>query len=138
MTERPHGDTQEIVRQLLLSELSIGGQPVLAAQVGAYPGVGTSYSPFYIAIEDEPGQATYFEQAANIDIDVFAPTRSQAKSVAFAIQLVLLRYPWSVGLGSGERYVIDTVICGATPNTMPWDDQSVRRIGAQYTLSLRR
>ena len=136
--ERAHGDPEEIVRALLLGHLSLDGLPVDEALIAGPPQQGQTYSPYYIEIAGGGGLADYFEQSPVVDIDVYAPTRARAKMVASAVQMVLLCYPWSVGLGSGEHYVIDSVTCDIAPRKMPWDDESIRRQGAQYTLSLRR
>lgn len=138
MDERPHGDVEEIVRELLLNQLVIENEPLSEDRIGGFPEPGTEYAPFYIAIESGGGRSDYFTQEPTIDIDVFAPRRSTAKSIAFAIQLIMLRYPWSVRVESGQRYTIDRVVCDAGPVKMPWADQSIRRQLAQYTLILRR
>lgn len=133
MEERPHGDIEAIVRQAI-----IDGLEYEAATVGDFPTIGDDFAPYYVSVGSEGGAADYFEQNAVVDIDVFAPLRSQSKLVAFAIQLLLLRYPRVVRLGPDERWVIDKVTCDIMPRRMPWDDESVRRTGAQYTLTLRR
>jgi len=138
MAEKPHADVQEVVRALLLAELEVDGEPADPRRVGPYPGVKTVYDPYYISIEADTGSADYFGQRTPVDIDVFAPRVATAKTIAFAINLILLRYPWSVRVDADRNYVIDEVTDAGTPTSMPWDDNSVRRLGASYTISLRR
>lgn len=133
MEERPHGDIEAIVRQAIIDDLGYE-----QTEVGDFPSIGDDFNPHYVSIGSDGGIADYFEQSAVVDIDVFAPLRSQSKMTAFAIQILLLRYPRVVRLGPDERWVIDKVTCDIMPRRMPWDDESVRRTGAQYTLTLRR
>lgn len=134
MSETPHVDVVTATRALLLQEF-----PTLTpARVGEWPGVKETYDPYYVAITELSGFADYFEQSVSVDIDVFAPTRAVAKMWAFDIQLMLLRYPWSVSLGANSSCTIDSVTCDSTPKSMPWDDEAIRRQGATYNLTLRR
>lgn len=133
MAERPHGDPEKIVRQLLIAELGLDPE-----RVEGYPGIDTVYVPHHVAVTHSGGPSDHFEQHPTLDVEVFATTRAEAKRVSYAIELLMLRYPWSIALGPDERWVVDSVTCDIRPRTLPWDDESVRRTGAQYTLSLRR
>ena len=129
------------VRALLLAQTDLVLGPLGESNFGEYPGtdlLGSIGDLAYVSIEVVDGDADRFESEPVIDIDVFAKSRTKAKSVAAAIALVLLRYPQTVEVKEGQFFTIDRASCNRFPVKMPWDDSEIRRQSATYQLSVRR
>ena len=94
--------------------------------------------PWYIRIDKVPGGSSdRFGGQFIVDIEVFAADYLLAESVAFAIEALLLGYPHVVEV-DGRKVVIDDVSQNASPAELPWEDDSVSRLGSTYVLTARR
>jgi len=130
-TTAPHVDAEAVIRQAIIDITGLTPK-----QVGEFPTGPVTGD--YVAVEKMPGStSSELEQVAEIDIDVFAGTRSRAKILAFAIEDGLLQYPRSVQLDGGHT-LIDEVLVARSTVKVPWDEATVRRQGATYVLSIRR
>lgn len=106
--------------------------------LGEYPGTDLLDKLPYVSIEVVDGSGDRFETEPVVDIDVFAASRAEAKSVAAAIALLILRYPESVQVAGGQIFTIDSATCIRFPVKLPWEDSQIKRQSATYQLSVRR
>lgn len=93
--------------------------------------------PFYVRIEHVGGSSDRLEGDFIFDLEVFSSSYADARSRSLALEALLLRYPHRVEVG-GAKWVFDTVYQNSGPAELPWEDESVTRIGATYVLTSRR
>lgn len=106
--------------------------------VGDWPGPGLRDSLTYVAIELVDGEASYTRGDYLVSVDVFGPSRARARSVAQAIQGLLLGYPGGVAVPEGGWFQPDEVSCTQFPRREDWEDDAIRRQSAMYSISARR
>lgn len=91
----------------------------------------------FIRVERIGGARMRLSDHPIVDIDVLAKTRGEARLVSEAISSLLFRYPGMVVVGTrGVKF--DSVECLRSPTRAPYDDDTVRRYGATYQISVRR
>lgn len=91
----------------------------------------------FVRVERIGGPRTRLNDHPLVDIDVLARTRDDARSLAERISTLLFSYPGMVVVGSrGVKF--DSVDNPRTPARVPFDDDTVRRYGATYQISVRR
>ena len=140
-TIKPFGSVDRALLALLTTQpLQIGAaEPATApeAQVGGDFAYDPSM-PWYIRIDKVPGgRSDWYQGDFVVDIEVFAADYLLAESVAFAIEALLLGYPHVVEV-DGRKVVFDEVSQNASPAELPWEDDSVSRLGSTYVITARR
>jgi hypothetical protein len=78
------------------------------------------------------GSGGRFSQHPRVSVDVFAADDDAARTLAAQVHeaLVFLN-------GDAGPAVVRSVRCDSLPTSRPWANDSVRRRGAEYTVSLR-
>lgn len=90
----------------------------------------------YIRVHRVGGQRNRLKDYPWVDIEVFAVGKA-GKSLSEAIEVALSSYPSGVAVGS--KFVkVEDVQVRASLARRPWDDDSVRRYGATYQLTVSR
>lgn len=129
-------DARAGLRALLERDISAPTGHTLT--VGAWPSTNLADKLIYVAVEEIDGDASYTRADYLLSVDVFAPSRALARSVSQAIQRYLLGYPGGVRITEGGFFQPDEVFCTQTPRPGDWEDDSIRRQSAQYSISARR
>ena len=134
-TLTPFTSPEKTVRALLRGQL--------AAVAGRPEAVGTSLpdvvTDLYVRISRVPGGGTRrVDGDFVLDIETFHPSYSSAESAAFAIEAIMLGYPWTVEVDPETRVVIDAVTQNQGVSETFWDDDSVHRLLATYVITMRR
>lgn len=88
---------------------------------------------YFVRVGRVAGRDDRISDYAVIDVDVFAPTRDGARSLAESIRAWLLGYPVSVGAVTLDRVSTETA-----PFRAPWEDEAVWRFLATYQITTRR
>ena len=139
MTElRPFYDIEVALRLMLpvgVPELATVGD---VWHVGSSLPVNLESHLNFARVERIGGGRGRLGDAPVVDIESFAPTRTQAVSLDNAISTWLAGYPRSVLVEGGRRVIIDTVTQTSASVELPWDDSNIRRIMSTYQFSLRR
>jgi hypothetical protein len=140
-TIKPFASIDRALLALLTSQpLQIGTDPAAPAPE-AQVGGDFAYEPtmpWFIRIDKVPGgRSDWYEGDFVVDVEVFAPDYLLAESVAFAIEALLLGYPHVVEV-DGRKVVFDEVSQNASPAELPWEDDSVSRLGSTYVITARR
>lgn len=137
MAETLHQDPIAGLRALLLAQTDEHLGPLKDENVGLWPSTGLLGKLDYVSIDLIDGGQDYFGGRYFMQVDVFSETRAEAKTIAGAISLLLLRYPQSVPLDS-QVFQIDWANCFQAPHPAEWEDTKIRRESARYEISVRR
>lgn len=128
------------VRKLLMSSLP-GLREMPPAEGRKYVGRDFSFDPttadFYIRLGKVPGPGGRLETTHIVDIEVFARNYLAAESRSLDIEALLLGYPHVVEV-DGREVGFDRVHQNVVPDELPWEDDSVSRVGATYAITVRR
>lgn len=92
---------------------------------------------FYIRIKRFAGSTNKLEGRFIFDVEAFAANWQVAESLASSIEALLLGSPHRVTVGD-QLMIFDEVIENVGIFEMPWDDDTVTRLGATYSLVARR
>lgn len=90
-------------------------------------------SPYFVRVNDITNLDDRITSRHVVNVDVFAPTRDQARDLAERIRTFLLRYPHR-----SDTVIIDRVVTDSGPASRPWEDVGRHRYGASYQISARR
>lgn len=134
------GSIELAVKALLLAKY----QPLvdLGADAGARVGGDLDFDAdtqdFYIRLDKVPGgNSDRFGGTFVIDVEVFGSNYLETESRSLDIESLLLGYPHVVEAGS-KTWVFDSVSQNVGPDDLPWEDDSVARLGATYVITARR
>jgi hypothetical protein len=95
-------------------------------------------TPWFIRIDRIPGgNSGRIEGRTVIDLEVFSDDYLLAESVAFDLEALALGYPHVVEV-EGRKVVFDDVTQNVGVADLPWEDDSVYRLGATYVITARR
>ena len=113
-------------------------EPVDPARVGGDFAFDPETMPWYIRIDRIPGgRAGQIQGSQIVEVEVFSQDYLVADSLAFAIDALALGYPHVVEV-DGRKVVLDRVFQNMGPADLHWEDDSVFRIGATYSITMRR
>lgn len=132
---KPFPSVPRAIRNLILELPVDGGVPT--AQVGGDFRFDAAKMPWYVRIDRVGGQAGQIQGTQVVDIEVFSRDYLVADSLAFALDALVLGYPHVVEV-DGRKVVLDEVYQNSGPADLPWGDDSVFRIGATYSITVRR
>jgi hypothetical protein len=128
-------------RALLALILTYSGMPVDPAAALARVGGNFDYDPalpWYVRIEQVFSRSTRLEGSFTFDVEVFAPSDGTvAESVSDGLEALLLGYPHVIEVDD-ETFVFDTVFQNEGRRPLPWEDESVTRLGSTYVITARR
>lgn len=128
-------------RAVLALILTYDGMPEDQTQALARVGGLFDYdgsTPWYVRIDRIFSQSGQLEGVFTYDIEVFAPADGTlAESVSDDLEALLLGYPHVVEV-EDETFVFDTVFQNSGRRPLPWEDESVTRLGATYAITARR
>lgn len=85
-----------------------------------------------IRVERVAGADGRFSQTPAVAVDVFAATADEARSLASEVREALVFLA-----GPVPGAVIRSIRCTSGPTRQPWANESIRRRGATYVVSLR-
>lgn len=127
-------------RALLQVVLRYEGMPTddedALARVGgdfAYDGS----TPWYVRVDRVDSTSTQTDGIFVLDLEVFSRDYSLAESVSNDLEALVLRYPHVVEV-DGQKVVFDRVTQNSGPDDLPWEDETVSRLGATYVITARR
>lgn len=107
-------------------------------RVGGDFGYDPAAMPWFIRIDRIPGGSSgRLEGTTVIDLEVFSTDYLLAESVAFDLEALVLGYPHVVEV-EGRKVVFDDVTQNVGVADLPWEDDSVHRLGATYVITARR
>lgn len=92
-----------------------------------------NYAGSFIRVGRFGGPDDGITDAGRYDVDVFAARRSVAVAVAEDVRQFLTAGPHVVG-----DVLLDEAVTNSGPSPAPWDDPTVRRRTASYTIAARR
>lgn len=135
---RPFTSMERALMQLLLNKLLIDGAALAPERVGGDFAYDPEAMDWYIRIDRVPGGNTnWLEGDFVIDVEVFAREYLVAENVAFAIEALALGYPHVIEVDD-RKVVFDEVSQNMGVSDLPWEDDSVYRLGATYVITARR
>jgi hypothetical protein len=138
---RPFTSMERAFRQLLLDKgLIVDGTPtpVTTAVVGGSYRYDPETMDWYIRIDQVPGgSSNWFDGDFVLDVEVFGREYLVTENVAFAIEALALGYPHVVEV-DGRKVVLGEVSQNVGVSDLPWEDDSVYRLGATYVITARR
>jgi hypothetical protein len=112
--------------------------PLDPAWVGGDFAFDPATMPWYIRLNQVPGgRGGQLAGDFVIDVEVFGQDYLATESVAFALDALVLGYPHVVEV-DGRKVVLDEVFQNMGPAALPWEDDSVFRFGATYSITIRR
>lgn len=135
------GSIEEAIKALLLASY----EPLVALgdDAGDHIGGDLSFEPgdgWYIRIDKTAGRTDRFGGDFVVDIEVFGDSSIgylATESHALDIEALLLGYPHVVEV-EDRKVVFDEVSQNALPDELPWEDDTVTRMGATYVITARR
>jgi hypothetical protein len=134
----PRVSMERALMALLVRDFVYEGEPLSAHDERVGSDFPDSTDPWYIRIDRVPGGRTGpLEGYDVIDLEVFSTNYLLAESVAFALEALVLGYPWVVEVDD-RKVIIDSVTQNVGVADFPWEDDSVYRLGATYVLAARR
>lgn len=136
----PRTSVEQAVLALLMREVVFEGEALSShpARVGGdFPGPEL-VDPWYIRIDRVPGGRFGRIQGYDVvDLEVFSTDYARAESLAFALEALALGYPHVVEVGD-RKVVLDSVSQNVGVADLPWEDDSVYRLGATFAITARR
>lgn len=137
-TVKPFPAFELFVRQLIVDKLvdPVSGDPADAELVGGDLAYDAS-SPYYIRINRFAGSTDRLEGRFIFDLEVFGTDWQETESRAAALEALLLGYPHVVEVGD-QKMVFDSVFQNVGVFELPWEDDTVNRLGATYVILARR
>ena len=138
MTQKlqPYPSAERALRALILNLET--DTPVTRALVGGDFRYNPNTMPWYIRVDRVPGgRGGQIQGEQAVDIEVFSRDYLVADSLAFALDALVLGYPHVVEVDD-RKVVLDRVFQNMGPADLPWEDDSVFRIGATYSITVRR
>jgi hypothetical protein len=135
------GSIEEAVKAFLLANY----QPLVDLGEDADVHVGGDLSfeagdGWFIRIDKAFGRTDRFGGDFVVDIEVFGDSSEGyygTESRALDIEALMLGYPHVVEV-EGRKVVFDEVSQNALPDELPWEDDTVTRLGATYVITARR
>jgi hypothetical protein len=128
---------EKAFRQVLVDHLLVNDEPVQPNLIGRDFRYDTSM-PYFIRLEKVPGGRTdRFGGTVIIDVETWGTSYNATDSLASAIESVMLGYPHVVEV-DGRKVVLDEVFQNTGAAALPWEADSVFRLGATYVLTARR
>jgi hypothetical protein len=138
-TVKPFPPFELFVRQLILDKLvdPVTSDPVAPELVGGDLAFDAATQPFYIRLNRFAGSTDRLEGRFIFDLEVFGQDWQETESRAGALEALLLGYPHVVEVGD-QKMVFDSVFQNVGVFELPWEDDTVNRLGATYVILARR
>lgn len=137
---QPQSSLERALMALLLRDFEHNGERLAdhPERVGGDLAYDAAAMPWFIRIDRVPGgSAGRLEGRTVIDLEVFSGDYLLAESVAFDLEALALGYPHVVEV-EGRKVVFDDVTQNVGVADLPWEDDSVYRLGATYVITARR
>lgn len=87
----------------------------------------------FIRVTQNGGNEDRITATARIGVDVFAASRTAAKTLADDIEQILIAFPHTL-----SNCVLDEVTAATRPSIVPWNNTSLRLSAATYVVTARR